>query len=52
MTKSDSDFTSDQPELKQIIDLALEKKASNIVVLDVRGLSSLTDFFVICNGDS
>ena len=52
MTKSDSDFTSDQPELKQILDLALEKKASNIVALDVRGLSSLTDFFVICNGES
>ena len=52
MTKSDSDFTSDQPQLKQILDLALEKKASNIVALDVRGLSSLTDFFVICNGES
>ena len=36
MTKSDSDFTSDQPQLKQILDLALEKKASNIVALDVR----------------
>ena len=52
MTKSDSDFTSDQPQLKQILNLALEKKASNIVALDVRGLSSLTDFFVICNGES
>ena len=52
MTKSDSDFTSDQPQLKQIIDLAIEKTASNILALDVRGLSSLTDFFVICNGES
>ena len=52
MTKSDSDFTSDQPQLKQILDLALEKKASNIVTLDVRSLSTITDFFVICNGDS
>ena len=52
MTKSDSDFTSDQPQLKQILGLALEKKAINIVALDVRGLSSLTDFFVICNGES
>ena len=52
MSRSYSDFISHQPHLKQILDLALEKKASNIVALDVRGLSSLTDFFVICNGES
>ena len=31
---------------------ALEKKAENLVVLDVRGLSSYTDFFVIMSGRS
>jgi len=31
---------------------ALERKANNIVVLDVRGLSSVTDFFIICSGNS
>ena len=52
MSESEPDFISDQPLLKQILDLALEKKAFKLVVLDVRGLSSLTDYFVICNGES
>jgi ribosome-associated protein len=30
---------------------ALEKKASDIVILDLRHLDAITDFFVICNGD-
>ena len=52
MSNSDSDFTSNQPLLRNIIDLIKQKKASNIVAMDVRGLSSFTDFFVICNGES
>ena len=31
---------------------ALEKKAEDLVILDVRGLSSFTDFFVIMSGRS
>ena len=27
-----------------------EKKAEQIVILDLRGLSDITDFFVLCNG--
>lgn len=30
----------------------LEKKAKDVMVIDLRGLSSVTDFFVICTGDS
>jgi ribosome-associated protein len=32
--------------------LTLEKKASDVVVMDLRGLSSVTDYFVVCSGDS
>ena len=46
------DFVSEQPTLKKIINLALEKKATNLISLDVRGISSFTDFFIICSGDS
>ncbi len=31
---------------------ALDRKANNVVILDLRGLSSVTDFFVICSGNS
>lgn len=33
-------------------ELADNKKAENIAVLDVRKLASVTDFFVICSGSS
>ena len=31
---------------------AAEKKAENLVLLDLRGISSLTDFFLICTATS
>ncbi|MEZ4414146.1 MAG: ribosome silencing factor [Gemmatimonadota bacterium] len=36
----------------RIADLALERKAENVVALDLRGISSATDFFVIASGGS
>ena len=30
----------------------LEKKASNVVLMDLRKLTSMTDFFVVCSADS
>jgi ribosome-associated protein len=33
-------------------ELASNKKAEDIVVLDLRGISTFTDFFVICSGTS
>jgi ribosome-associated protein len=32
--------------------LVAEKKAEDIVAIDLRGISSFTDFFVICSGTS
>ena len=37
---------------RRAVELASEKQASNIVLLDVRDLCSFTDYFVICAGDS
>jgi len=31
---------------------ALDRKAIDLVVLDVQGLSSVTDYFVVCSGRS
>lgn len=33
-------------------ELALDKKGEDLVVLDLRGLSSVTDYFVVCHGAS
>ena len=52
MTESTQDFVTDFPLLKQIVNLAQEKKAVQLVAMDVRSLSSITDYFVICSGDS
>lgn len=36
--------------VERVAELALSKKAENVVALDLRGLSSSCDFFVICHG--
>ncbi|MFU8812883.1 MAG: ribosome silencing factor [Balneolaceae bacterium] len=53
-------FSTDSPHktadsealIKTITDALLEKKAKEIKVLDVRGLTTLTDYFVVCHGTS
>ncbi|MEX0679922.1 MAG: ribosome silencing factor [Balneolales bacterium] len=41
------------PPLVLLINEALlEKKAENLVVLDVRHITTLTDFFIVCQGGS
>jgi len=35
-----------------IADGLLDKKGKDVVILDVRGLTTLTDYFVVCHGTS
>jgi ribosome-associated protein len=42
---------SDKP-IDLYVDAVLEKKAADVVVLDVRGLTSVADFFIVCSGRS
>ncbi len=37
---------------RRVVELAEDKKASDIVLLDVHELTSLADYFVICSGGS
>ncbi|HEX5000591.1 MAG TPA: ribosome silencing factor [Terriglobia bacterium] len=43
---------SKEKQLSEVLEAALDKKARNIVVLDLAGVCSFTDHFVICNGTS
>ena len=36
----------------RIAELALAKKANDVAILDLRKLTSMTDYFVVCTGDS
>ena len=44
--------SSSKKLLDQIIKYADQKKAKNIITIDLRGLSSLSDYFLICHGNS
>ena len=37
---------------RRIVELAEDKKAADIVLLDLTGLTTLADYFVICSGGS
>lgn len=49
MTLSDQRI---RPELARCVEAARAKKAEDLVVLDLRGISDVTDFMVICHGGS
>ena len=51
----DTAHTSDEESRElalRIADILSDTPASNTVVLDIRGLSSFADFFVICSGEN
>ncbi|MDA8137131.1 MAG: ribosome silencing factor [Desulfobacteraceae bacterium] len=44
--------SSFEAELDLYVQAAVEKKAQDVVVLDLRGLTSIADAFIICSGRS
>ncbi len=47
--------TTDESALalaRRIVDLASDKKAADIVLLEIGGMTTLADYFVICSGSS
>ncbi len=46
-------FNLNSEQLSQFVaELALAKKAEDIIIMDMREITNITDFFVICSGDS
>lgn len=37
---------------KQVVKFALEKKAYDVQLMDLRKITSVTDFFIVCSGTS
>ncbi len=52
MTLPTTDPSGFPAEVTRAGELALERKAHDVVVLDLRGISTATDFFVIAGGTS
>jgi ribosome-associated protein len=47
-----ADVSTFPEEVRRAAELALERKGHDIVVLDLRGISTATDFFVLVSGTS
>ncbi len=37
---------------RKAVDIASDKQAADIILLDIRGICSFADYFVICSGES
>jgi ribosome-associated protein len=48
--KSTKKFT--KTTAKQIVGFALEKKAFDVKLMDLRKITSMTDFFIVCSGST
>ena len=40
------------PSLRTAVEAARDKKAGDIIVLDLEGIASFTDYFLVCSGTS
>jgi ribosome-associated protein len=49
---TDIDSSSLNPTIKPFVNAVLGRKAIQVVILDVRNLTSLADVFIICSGRS
>ena len=52
MIKKSSGSKTKNPLLYHIAELALEKKANDVISMDVCSLSSITDHYLICSADT
>lgn len=52
MPKKSTTKRSLPPEVKASVKASLEKMGEELVVLDLRGIASFTDFFIIMHGNS
>ena len=50
--ESNNNPTRSQNEAQRISELMLEKKALDIIIIDVRKITTLTDFFIVCTSES
>ena len=50
--KSRINPTGSQNDAQRISELMMEKKAIDIIIIDVRKITTLTDFFVVCTSES
>ena len=41
-----------KPQFKEFVAALVDKKAADVVVLDVRGVCSFTDYIIVCTGMS
>ncbi|MFQ6614619.1 MAG: RsfS/YbeB/iojap family protein, partial [Fidelibacterota bacterium] len=52
MNASSSGPDSPEDLARLIGSLALDKKAEHVLLIDVRGITAMTDFFIICSADT
>ena len=52
LRKTNRNPTENQKIAQRISELMLEKKALDIIIIDVRKITTLTDYFVVCTSNS